>query len=295
MKSSEFRGLQMNDHIVRAVGAAAMILTGTLSSSAAAQMVPAVAMAEDAEPAMPAGGSPNFQPPARDAAGYVTPNRGLSPEETVWHVRVALNVAALGCRGADGPATVDGYNALLTGSKQVLADAVTAMGARYKARYGSAWQARYDDAMTKLYNFWALPPVQGKFCGTALTVLRESATVTPATFQAFAASALPRLEAPMVAFFGEFETYIAAREAWRTRRARAMIAATVPTGPGAIQTAAVAVDAVQTAAVAPAIVAPAVAVSVAAAPAVFETQAPQPAALQPATVAAPFRIGAGEP
>ncbi|MDP1028549.1 hypothetical protein Q5H91_15100 [Sphingomonas sp. KR1UV-12] len=231
---------------VLAVGTAASLLAGTVSATAAAQetspaagIVPAVAFVEDAEPVMPAGGSPNFVPPARDAAGYATPNRNLSPEEMIWHVRVALNVAALGCRGADGPEMVNGYNALLTADKDLLASASTAMGARYKARYGSAWQARHDDAMTKLYNFWALPPVQAKFCGTALLVLRESATVQPAAFAAFAAQALPRLEAPMIAFFGEFDAYIGAREAWRTRRARAQIAAAVPTTPGAVQAAVV--------------------------------------------------------
>ncbi len=271
----------MGYEIVRAVGTAATFVAATVSTAAMAQQLaptatPAVAFVEDAEPALPAGGSPNFLPPARDAGGYITPNRNLSPEETVWHVRVALNVAALGCRGADGPEMVNGYNALLNTSKQVLAAASTGMGARYKARYGSAWQARHDDAMTKLYNFWALPPVQTQFCGTALAVLREAATVQPAAFQSFATAALPRLEAPMVAFFGEFETYIAAREAWRTRRARAMIAASVPATPAdaQAQVAAVPAGTIQTAAV----VTPAVV---------------QPPVLVP--VGVPVRAGAGEP
>jgi len=251
----------MGHGIVRAVGTAVMLVTGMAAASAAGQDVAgaaplptAVAVVDEAEPAMPAGGSPNFQPPVRDAFGYVTPNRNLSPEETIWHMRVALNVAALGCRGADAAEMVDGYNALLTADKELLAAASTAMGARYKARYGSAWQASHDDAMTRQYNFWALPPVQGKFCGIALQVLHEAAAVQPVAFSGFAAQALPRLEAPMIAFFGEFETYIAAREGWRTRRARAMIAAAVPPVPvaaEAVQAAALPAGLVRTAATVP--------------------------------------------
>ncbi|GGB19875.1 hypothetical protein GCM10011380_06780 [Sphingomonas metalli] len=223
------------------------------------------AVVEDVEPVMPTGASAGFVPPPRDATGFVTPNRNLSPEETTWHVRVALNVAALSCRGAEATEMVTGYNMLLTTDKAMLATTARAMGERYKARYGSAWQARHDDAMTKLYNYWALPPVQARFCGAALAVLREANGLTEAAFPAFAATALPRLEAPMLAFFEEFESYRVAREAWRTRKARAMIAAAVPAGP-----------------VVPAVV-PGAAVAVAG-----------PVVRVP-VVAAPIRAGAGEP
>jgi len=117
-----------------ALPAAAQVPLGPPAAivSPAVLILPA-APAEDAEPALPAGAAAAFEPPATDGAGgYLTPNRGLSGEETTWHLRVALNVAALGCRGA----LVDGYNALLTAHKATLAATAEAVTMRYKARFG---------------------------------------------------------------------------------------------------------------------------------------------------------------
>ncbi len=181
-----------------------------------------VALVDDAEPALPKGGSPGFEPPAPDGAGgYLTPNRGLSGEETTWHLRVALNVAALGCRGA----LVDGYNALLTAHKTALAATADAVTMRYKARFGQGWQAQHDDAMTRLYNFWALPPAQGAFCAAAQAVLAEAATLAPDTLPGFAATALPRIEAPLVAFFADYDRWRTAHAGWAARHTRAPIVA----------------------------------------------------------------------
>ncbi len=174
----------------------------------------AAAPAEDAEPALPAGAAPGFEPPATDGAGgYLTPNRGLSGEETTWHLRVALNVAALGCRGT----LVDGYNALLTIHKATLAATADAVTMRYKARFGQGWQAQHDDAMTRLYNFWALPPAQGGFCEAARAVLAEVATLAPEALPGFAATALPRIEAPLVAFFANYDRWRTAHAGWAAR------------------------------------------------------------------------------
>ncbi len=181
-----------------------------------------VALVDDAEPALPKGGSPGFEPPAPDGAGgYLTPNRGLSGEETTWHLRVALNVAALGCRGA----LVDGYNALLTAHKAALAATADAVTMRYKARFGQGWQAQHDDAMTRLYNFWALPPAQGAFCAAAQAVLAEAATLAPDALPGFAATALPRIEAPLVAFFADYDRWRTAHAGWAARHTRAPIVA----------------------------------------------------------------------
>jgi hypothetical protein len=279
----------MGQQLVRAA-LAATCLVSSVSVAGAQEAAPAVLLVEDAEPVLPAGGSPGFIPPAHDESGYVTPNRGLSPEEKTWHVRVALNVAALGCRRAGAEEIVGGYNAMLTAEKATLAATATAMGARYKARYGTAWQARHDDAMTKLYNFWALPPVQAKFCGAALGVLREAAAVEPAAFAVFAAAVLPRLEAPMLAYFEEFDRYRTAREAWRTRRARAMIAAALPAGPASAPAAMAAVGPSGTVPNATTAASPAANVLAAVAP------VPLPlTAAAPAPVVIVIRAGAGEP
>ena len=199
---------------------------------AVAQEVPAApqpavfvqpAPADDAEPRVPEGFAKSFAAPARDAGGaYRTPNRDLSPAEVTWHVRVALNVAALGCRYE-----ATAYNAMLSTEKEPLAEADTGARAAERAR-GGDWEARHDDAMTKLYNFWAQPPAQAGFCAAAADVLREAATVEPANFPAFAAAALPRLEAPFVAAFARFDGYRAEVAQWRARHQPAVEVATAP-------------------------------------------------------------------
>ena len=181
---------------------------------------PAPASIADVEPRVPEGFARSFALPARDAGGaYRTPNRDLSPAEVTWHVRVALNVAALGCRD-QAPA----YNAMLVTEKEPLAQADTGAQAAERARGGD-----HDAAMTKLYNFWAQPPAQGGFCAAAGEVLREAVNVEPADFPAFAATALPRLEAPFLAAFARFDGYRAELAQWTARHAPALAAASAPT------------------------------------------------------------------
>lgn len=161
---------------------------------------------------LPPGASPNQAIPPIAADGrYLTPNHGLTPTETLWHVRAALNVAALGCRGSGEAATVARYNALLTTYKSALAATDTAVKAAYRTRHGDAWQAAHDTQMTRVYNFFAQVPVQQRFCATAAGLLAEVATLPPAELQAFAVAALPQLEEPFTDFYRAFDRYRAAQ------------------------------------------------------------------------------------
>ena len=120
----------------------------------------------------------------------------ISPLETLWHVRVALNVAALVCRDADETVTIAAYNTLIRRQDVALAAANNAVDARYKARYGARWQSERERDMTKLYNFFAQPTAQAEFCATAKSVLATIAGVDPGALMAFAKANLPTLEAP---------------------------------------------------------------------------------------------------
>lgn len=210
--------------MVRRLAVAATIAAGMLASAAIAQTP-----GDDAPPVLPTGASAGFVPPPQDAGGYVTPNRDLSVEETMWHVRTALNVAALGCRGVESAELVDGYNALLDYDRGVLATAADGVVARYKARFGVAWQERHDDAMTRLYNYWATPPAQRAFCAAAREVMRDAAATPADRFSAFATAALARLEAPILAFFAAYDRYRVAQRDWSARH-MPIAAATTPAG-----------------------------------------------------------------
>jgi hypothetical protein len=172
-----------------------------------------------APPPPPAGASANQAIPARDAAGrYVTINQGLSSAETSWHVRAALNVAALSCRGSREAATVAAYNRLIKSQSVSLAAADAGTKARYRARHGAAWTTQHDKAMTRLYNYFAQPTVQREFCATAEGLLDEASQLSPGAYDAFAERALPQLEAPFLAFYRDYDAWRQANAAWRERR-----------------------------------------------------------------------------
>jgi hypothetical protein len=151
----------------------------------------------------------------------------LPPLEALWHVRVALNVAALGCRDADERVTVASYNALIRNQPAVLNAANNAVTARYRAQYGAAGENIRERDMTKLYNYFAQPTAQAEFCEVAKSTLAQIGSVSARDLPAFAVAALPDLEAPF--WPGERRaTDIAAREPAPTLA----LSATVPVSPG---------------------------------------------------------------
>jgi hypothetical protein len=175
---------------------------------------------EGARPLPPAGSAPNQLVPAVASDGrYDTVNHGISRDETAWHVRAALNVAALGCRDEAERETVAAYNAMLGRHKAPLAAADLAVKAQYRARYGAGWDSRHDRDMTRVYNFFAQPPAQTNFCRVARDVLAEARRVSPEQFAAFAADALPRLEAPFTDFYRDYDAWRVADRAWQGRLA----------------------------------------------------------------------------
>jgi hypothetical protein len=198
--------------------ATAMLLAGCAlrpQPVALAPVVPPPPVVAIAMPTPPEGAAPNLVLPPRDAAGWATPNRGLSPAAAAWHLRAALNVAALGCRDAQEAETIAHYNALLATKRTVLAEADAAVRTDYRARFAAGWQDAHDDAMTRLYNFFALPPVQAAFCTEARVVLAEAVLASPDAFVASAPFALARLEAPFTAFYDRYAGYRLALAEWR--------------------------------------------------------------------------------
>jgi len=176
---------------------------------------------EESRPLPPAGATPNQLIPAVASDGqYATVNHGISREQTAWHVRAALNVAALGCRDAAERETVAAYNALLSRHKTALAAADGAVKAQYRSRFGAGWDSRHDRDMTRVYNFFAQPPAQTSFCRVARDVLAEAGRVRADQFAAFAVDALPRLEAPFTDFYRNYDAWRIADRAWQVRLAR---------------------------------------------------------------------------
>lgn len=187
---------------------------------------PRVVPVVSAPPSAPAAAAPsgygNLVVPARLADGsYVTPNRGVSTAAVVWHLRAGLNVAALACRGPVEAELVAGYNALLHRHRADFDRAYRALG----SEHGSA--AAFDGAMTRLYNYYALPPAQPGLCAAAQAVLADAATVPTGGLEAFAPNALARIERPYTQVFAAQEAWLAGRMAPATTQVAAVAAPAV--------------------------------------------------------------------
>jgi hypothetical protein len=162
--------------------------------------------------------------PAPFADGsYPTPNRDLSPAAATWHLRAALNVAALACRGPNGDRIVARYNAVLRSQTVALARAEAEVAGEYRAA-GGDWRDRYDDSMTALYNFFALAPARAGFCATADRVLDEMAAVTPEALPGFASAHMAAIDRPFTDFYRAYD-------AWRTQRPTATLAMAAAVSP----------------------------------------------------------------
>lgn len=145
-------------------------------------------------------------PPQRSDGSFLTPNAGLSAEATLWHLRAALNVAALRC---NDEAIVASYNSVMRSHSTSLATA-------HKAAMAQAGgEAAFDGQMTRLYNFFALPPVQTSFCQAAAAVVAEGARTPPSELATFAARSLPLLDAPFQSFFAAYAAYRADLARWQ--------------------------------------------------------------------------------
>jgi hypothetical protein len=171
-------------------------------------------------PALPAGASPNMAVPAMLADGsFPTPNRALTPAARLWHLRAGLNVAALACR-TDEATIVARYNAFLGAHRLELAQAEATYAAEFRSG-GGDWRDRYDDAMTRLYNYYATPPAQAAFCAAATELLAETQVQPQPTLAVFAAERLPVLDRPFTDFYRAYD-------AWRRAQAPMLIASNAP-------------------------------------------------------------------
>jgi hypothetical protein len=158
-------------------------------------------------------------PPIGADGAYQTINHGIDAQQAMWHVRAALNVAAIGCRGADGGvALTASYNAMLASQRAALNAANKSVEASFRARFGAgAWQNAHDAYMTRLYNFFAAPAAKPGFCAAAAPLAAQAAAMPTSQFTAFAATALPQLEAPFIEVFRQVDGYHSALAAWDAR------------------------------------------------------------------------------
>lgn len=171
-------------------------------------------------------------PPAPEPAWPQMPSAGMHDDlekmEAIWHLRAALNVAALSCASRHGQ-IVSHYNAVLARHKTVLAAAYTAETDSARATHGAAYKPALDAHMTKLYNYFAWPPAQEAFCREAAAVAAEAAEVKPAAFEAFSPAALARIDRAFTT--PPAARHIAAAEPPPAKKAKAVQTASLAASP----------------------------------------------------------------
>lgn len=147
----------------------------------------------------PAALPPHRSPgPAEGGGAVAAINRGIGPREAIWHMRVALNVAALSCRDKSHRALASHYNQMLRTHRAVLADAYAGEEARFRDKYGGSWQQKQDSHLTSLYNFFANPAGARQFCATAMTVSTRVNGMDAAQLRDYSRDALAELEQPIM-------------------------------------------------------------------------------------------------
>lgn len=136
----------------------------------------------------------------------VTPNRGLSRDEQIWHFRSALNVAALNCQGPVWGQIATEYNKFIVIHKVLLSKTSKSVDREYVKRYPKQNGLRIRDTrMTDLYNYFALPPVRGQYCDMALRKLQEANQVPKEALPEYAMGSLADIDNVFVNFY---ETYV---------------------------------------------------------------------------------------
>ncbi len=147
----------------------------------------------------------------------LTVNTGLSTAQIVWNLRSALNVAALNCMTAEHGGVLANYVTFLDRYETKLSATNRALASEFRGQYGPAYRDVQDSYMTRVYNYFALPPAQDRFCDTALAVSAEAVASEVVDLDVFAAQALPRIEREFETFFRAYEQYRTDLAAWDAR------------------------------------------------------------------------------
>jgi hypothetical protein len=150
----------------------------------------------------------------------VTPNRGLSRDETIWHFRSALNVAALNCQGPVWGQIATQYNRFIIVHKTRLSQASKTVDREYVARYPGQNGLRVRDTkLTDLYNYFALPPVRAEYCDAALRKVTEANGLPTTALPEYSMGGLADIDGIFIRFFDAYAQYERDLADWNMRYA----------------------------------------------------------------------------
>jgi len=170
-------------------------------------------------PVPPLSSAAGLTIPARGIDGTRnSPNKGIGPEETLWHVRSSFNVAALICQGSTYGRLAGDYNNFLKKHKSRLSRANRAIEGKYqRENKGRAGRRARDTHITSLYNYFSLPPVKTQFCSEMLTRANEIAALSSSDLIEYSRNTLPKIDSIFTDFYDSYEEYEKALADWQAQ------------------------------------------------------------------------------
>lgn len=168
---------------------------------------------------LPPGGAAETTPiPAKGMDGVrQTVNAHISSAQATWNLRSAFNVAALNCMDQRHAAILDGYKNFLKIHKTKLSAVNNAVEKEWRSRQPSNYMRERDSYSTRVYNYFALPPVLPRFCDQMLLISNDSFAVRSADLDAFSSRSLTQIEAVFEGFYQDFERFRFDAAAWDAR------------------------------------------------------------------------------
>jgi hypothetical protein len=141
-----------------------------------------------------------WSPPALAAANTAAIDlAGARAEEQkaalVWHLRAALNVAALQCDFEPTLLTVSNYNAMIAHHKSELASGFSTLGSYFARTVGAGkpGQTALDQYGTRVYSSYSAGQAQKAFCHMAGIIGREAIFTPRGQFATLATKRVPDL------------------------------------------------------------------------------------------------------
>lgn len=169
-------------------------------------------------PMPPSGAHDGMIIPAKGSDGVrLTVNAHVSPAQAIWNFRSAYNVAALNCDEPEYAPVVDAYGRYLKLHARSLTKVNSTVENEWRRREGSGYARLRDTYATRVYNYFALPPVLSSLCDAMIGISAESLTVEPAELETFSTRSLTQIEALFEQFYNDFEQYKIDLAAWDAR------------------------------------------------------------------------------
>lgn len=146
--------------------------------------------------------------PGRGPDGrFVTANSNVMGDRAFWQMKIALNVAAIGCRGLEEATLVSNYNSIIKAHAKTIRSTEKSVISQLGKENKTNGVKERDRLSTQLFNYFAQPPAQRQFCARANEIAQLVATTPTAQVIDLADENLARLDQPFHDFYEAYAQY----------------------------------------------------------------------------------------